>query len=329
VLVRHNGVQLRLQAPPGPALWHWDSFHGADSEPLTLDKLPEWATGENPTEERKKMAAVMKKARGLMLTKSQGEVLDQLVNSSDPLERQFAVFAMGALDDLLRLAEALQTAKHEDVWDQGVLALRHWIGRGPGQDQKLYHGLIAKKGLTPLQAEMVLSLLHSFGDEELAQVETYELLVGYLGHELLPIRGLAGWHLKRLVDEEKVKAIGYDPLAPKEARDKAQAQWRDFLRKAETILTALQNLGDRDLARAQTVEQLVGYLNHELLPIRVLAYRHLKRLADDKQVDSTRYDPTAPREQRDKTQARWRELLKMGALAPKKEQKNETPGKDR
>lgn len=96
-----------------------------------------------------------------------------------------------------------------------MLAFRHWIGRAPGQDLKLYRGLIEKKKFTPLEAETVLSLLHSFGDEELVRIETYELLVGCLGNEQLPIRGLAGWHLKRLIDEKKFQAFGFDPVAPK------------------------------------------------------------------------------------------------------------------
>jgi hypothetical protein len=169
----------------------------------------------------------------LIKIKGPNEISEVLINSDNPEERKFAVYAMGALDDLPRLAEALRNAKHPDVWDNGVLALRHWIGRGPGQDLILYRGLIEEKKLTPVQAEMVLSLLHSFSDEERARVETYELLVGYLGHELLPIRGLAYWHLKRLADPKAAEAIGYDPVAPKEQRDKAQAKWRQLLEKGE------------------------------------------------------------------------------------------------
>ncbi len=196
-------------------------------------KLPEWATGENPTEERKKLTLLMRKARQLILSKSISEAQDVMLNSNDPDERRFAVFSMAALDDLPRLAEALRTAKHEDVWENGVLALRHWIGRGPGQDLKLYHGLIEKKHYTPLQAQTVLTLLHSFSDEERQQLETYQLLVGYLGNELLPIRGLAYWHLKRLVAPDKVKSAGYDPLASQQQCAKALARWRELLKNGE------------------------------------------------------------------------------------------------
>src|SRR5262249_39414632 len=35
--------QLALQAPPGPAFFHWDSVAGADQAAQRLAKLPEWA----------------------------------------------------------------------------------------------------------------------------------------------------------------------------------------------------------------------------------------------------------------------------------------------
>lgn len=230
VQVKHEGVQQVLEAPPGRCLQHWDSHDGIDAAPLKLDELPDWATGKNPTEEHKQLLALREKIRKLVLAKTPVEVLEGLLKSDVPIEREFAVYGLAAMDDLPRLAEALRTAKHEDIWENGVLALRHWIGRGPGQDQKLYHGLIEKRKYTPAQAETVLNLLHSFGEEELTHLETYQLLVAQLGNDELPIRGLAYWHLKRLADEKDVKAIGYNPLAAKEDRDKAQAKWREILK---------------------------------------------------------------------------------------------------
>ncbi len=322
VQVKYDGMQRLLQAPPGLAMLDWDNSDPSHPLPQQLNKLPDWGTGANPTEEQKKIAVVLKKIHGLMMTRPLDEVLDQMVKSEEPLERRFAVFAMGALDDLPRLATALRTTKYEDVWDNGVLALRHWIGRGPGQDIKLYHGLIEKKNYTPLQAETVLSLLHSFGDEERVQIETYGLLVGYLGNEELPLRGLAYWHLKRLVDGKEVKALGYDPLAPKEQRDQAQAKWRDLLKKSNALVGELQGLSDRDLTRPETCKQLIDDLDNPLLPVRVLAYRYLKQLVDENKAQALDYNPLYPRELREKAQARWRELLKKGELPPKKTPKD-------
>lgn len=226
-LLKHGPRSYGMKAPPGPALLQWDNVTGADPTPARLDELPDWATGEKPTEEAKKVAAVRQKVREMFLAKGLEKTIDELLNSDNPLARRFAVFAMAALDDLPRLAEAMKAAKHPDVWDNGVLALRHWIGRGPGQDMRFYKALIEKGKLTPLQAEMILSLLHSFSEEEVKQPETYQLLIGYLADELLAIRGLAYWHLRRLVPDGE--ELGYDPHAPKEKRAQAIARWQKLI----------------------------------------------------------------------------------------------------
>jgi hypothetical protein len=69
--------------------------------------------------------------------------------------------------------------------------------------------------------------LHSFGEAELAQPELYTTLVRYLDNDSLGIRGLAHWHLVRLVPAGK--QIEFNPLDPKEQRDKARAQWKKLI----------------------------------------------------------------------------------------------------
>jgi hypothetical protein len=134
---------------------------------------------------------------------------------------------MAALDQLERLGKALREAKHPDVWENGVVALRHWIGRGPGQDQILYKALIESANYKPVHAETVVQLLHSFGDNELASPETYQTLIDYLDHQHLAIRGLAHWHLYRLVPAGR--DIAYNQLDPKEAREAAVQKWRKLV----------------------------------------------------------------------------------------------------
>jgi len=74
-----------------------------------------------------------------------------------------------------------------------------------------------------------MQLLHSFGENDLARPELYEMLVRYMGHDALGIRGLAHWHLSRLVPEGR--KINFDPLAPKEQREKARAEWKALVEK--------------------------------------------------------------------------------------------------
>jgi hypothetical protein len=162
-----------------------------------------------------------------VMQKGLDATLDEVLHSDNPDARAAAIYLLGALDDLPRLATAVGTAHQHDVWDNGVLALRHWIGRAPGQDLKLYNALIERRHFPPEQAQMVLQLLHSFSAAQLARPETYETLIDLLDHDRLAIRGLAYWHLYRLVPSGR--ELGYDPLADKAARGKAIEAWKKLI----------------------------------------------------------------------------------------------------
>jgi uncharacterized protein (TIGR03000 family) len=226
-VVKLESSQVLLKAPPGPALLLSDGLSGTAPARHHLDQLPAWATGGDESERARKIKANLAKFREQIRKQPIGEVLDQMLGSDDELVRRSAVRLMGALDELPRLGQALSSTKHPDVWDNGVLVLRHWIGRGPGQDLKLYQRMIATGKYTPAQAAIVLNLLHSFGDDDLAQPETYEVLINYLENDNLAIRGLAAWHLSRLVPAGK--KIGYNPLAAKEERERAVKEWRNLI----------------------------------------------------------------------------------------------------
>jgi hypothetical protein len=66
--------------------------------------------------------------------------------------------------------------------------------------------------------------LHSFSVEDLARRETYEALLGYLGHDRLPIRELARWHLERLVPGGN--KIGFNAAGTAEQRAAAVQEWK-------------------------------------------------------------------------------------------------------
>jgi hypothetical protein len=228
--LKHNGKLLALHAPPGPAMIQWDNATGMDDSPQRLEKLPDWAFPPKDAEGKarlEKVKATIKRFGAAVASRPIGAVVDEFLESKDPLERRVAVIAMGATDDLARLGKALREAKHADVWDNGVLVVRHWIGRGPGQDLKLYNRLIETKQYTRVQAETVMQFLHGFSETDLARPETYEMLIDYLAGDNLAIRGLAHWHLYRLVPQGR--KIAYDPLAPKEARARAREEWKTLI----------------------------------------------------------------------------------------------------
>jgi hypothetical protein len=228
VHVEHKGYEHLLKAPPGPAMIEWDSVSGAEDTPEPVKRLPPWAdpdVKETPLSKMKK--AILERFRKAIIAQGINAAMQEFLNSDKVPDRALAVYVMGALDDLPDLGRALREAKHPDVWEYGVVALRHWIGRAPGQDQRLYKGLRKLDRYSEVDAETTIQLLHSFGEDDLACPETYEMLIDYLDHEKLPVRGLAYWHLSRLVPEGT--KFGYNPLEPKKKRAVAVAQWKKLI----------------------------------------------------------------------------------------------------
>jgi hypothetical protein len=232
--LRHAGSEFALTAPPGPALVEWDSVTGLDESPRRVEKLPPWATEGDPhSPQAKAQEATIKKLREALASRPIGPTLMEFVNSEDPEDRRAGVYVLAALDDADDLGKVLREIKHADVLENGILAMRNWIGRGPGQDLRLYQRLREHAKASPVQASTILNLLHTPGREHLARPEIYQALAAYLDHKEAFVRGLAYWHLVRLVPAGE--KFDYDPLASKEARAAAVAKWQQLVAKGPPV----------------------------------------------------------------------------------------------
>jgi hypothetical protein len=232
----HGDCQHSMSAPPGPALLHWDNAGDSEEAPQKLEKLPAWAATEASTSERAmRIKKVIEELRQEVAKSSPRAALEKFVNSEDRNHRATGVIFMGATDDLEGLSKVFTATKYPDAWDWAVVVVRQWIGRGPGQDQVIYKFLLDQRKMTPAQAKTIMQLMHSFGDTDLAQPELYKMLVRFLDHDRLGIRGLSHWHLVRLVPAGK--EFKFNPLDPKDQRDKARDQWKklidEMLKKGE------------------------------------------------------------------------------------------------
>jgi uncharacterized protein (TIGR03000 family) len=228
--LKHGGDLVALSAPPGPAQIEWDNVTGMDPSPKPLKELPAWVlppTDDAGKEKERLRDAVYRRFTEALASKPLDAVVDEFLESKNPLERRMAVVVLAATDDLARLGKALREAKRPDVWDDAVLALRHWMGRAPGQDLKLYNRLVESKNFTPEQAETVMQLLHTFSDVDEQRPALYEKLIDALDDDSFPVRALAHWHLIRLVPEGR--KIAYDPHAPKEELQKTQKEWQALI----------------------------------------------------------------------------------------------------
>jgi hypothetical protein len=226
--LKYGNKQIALAAPPGPAFFHWDSVRGPDAGPQRLEKLPDWADPNakpSPTAKEKQERLVRLQKR--LATEPVDKVIATELKSKDAGDRRVGVIALGALDDLPGLADAFNNTEHADVRENVIMVVRHWLGRGPGQDLKFYNFLVNERKYRPAHAEIALRLLHSFGDTDLAKPETYEALIAYLMHERLGIREMAKWQLYRLVPAGK--DIAYDAAAPEKERQAAQDKWKKLI----------------------------------------------------------------------------------------------------
>jgi class 3 adenylate cyclase len=226
VQIKGKEHEFTLKAPPGPALLLVDGLNDTMPRTETLDKVPAWVGPDDP-ELLKKAQAGVAQFRDLAEKTSIGDALLKMTQSDEESVRRTAVILFGALDDLSGLAAAVSAAKHQDIAENAVIVLRHWIGRSAGQDLKLYNALMEKKHFKPAEAELVLQLLHSFGDAALKKPETYEALINFLDSDRMMIRTLAHWHLERLVPAGR--KIEFKATATKEEREKAVKAWKELV----------------------------------------------------------------------------------------------------
>jgi hypothetical protein len=226
--VKHARHQFALRPPPGPALLEWNSVSG-EEPPRKVEKLPAWADpNAAKTPGAKKLEAAFERLTKLLTQKPVLVAMKEMLNSADPVDRRVGIIGLAAVDDLAELAEAMNNTKYVDVRGTGIIAFRQWIGRAPGQDYKLYQALL-KHDFTKGQAQIVMDLLHSFGNDRLARPETYDALIAYLMHPKPAIRMLAEWHLYRLVPAGR--KIKYDPAASEADRKKAQEAWEELIKE--------------------------------------------------------------------------------------------------
>jgi hypothetical protein len=215
----------RLQAPPGAALLQWNNIEDHTTVEH-LDKLPDAVSRELDDKEAKLFQEICHCTRSLA-ERPLDKVRLEWSKSDEKVDRLVGVTVLGATDQLPALLDALANPKHADARDHAVLVLRHWMGRGPGQVEKLYATMTDNKRYSRVHARTILQLLFGFSPDDRQRPETYELLIALLRHPQLPVRELARWHLVRLAPAGK--GIAYDAGGPESERQKGYEQWRALI----------------------------------------------------------------------------------------------------
>ena len=197
----------------------WDSEAGPRPPELAA-KLPDWATAAKPN------AAALEAYRAVR-AEDPARAIAGFAASDDAIRQRIALVALGANDDVRHLLQYLGEPRNAEDWNFGPSVLRHWLGRGAGQEKKLYDILMANNAFTEAQARIVIQLLFGFNAEDLKQPETFEVLIDYLLHEKPAIRALAAWHLARLVPKEK--AVPYKRNATPAEREQMRDAWKKVI----------------------------------------------------------------------------------------------------
>jgi hypothetical protein len=214
-----------MHAPPGLARMHWDNLSRRPSF-QRLEQLPE--TIVKPLDDREeKTSKALAAAMGKLAQGDLGKGLDNLLQSEQKLERLAGITMAGAVDDLPRIFGVLMTSKDTATRDFAIVALRHWLGREPGQLKKMHAAMLATNNVNDIQARNLIHLLVGFNEEERADPDTYDLLLTYLDYQGQAVRTLAHWHLVRLAPGGK--DFGFDAAAPEEQRRQAVQRWHALI----------------------------------------------------------------------------------------------------
>lgn len=237
--INHPRSSFRLVAPPGNAQIQAQSKGDSVVAPEHLDAIPEWVN-ENPKDpEVAKHKPAIEKLVSLLAKEGDAEkVFEEFGKSKDPVERLVAIYGMAALDELEKMFTVIRSTRTPEVVDEGIIALRHFLGRGPGMDQVFFKFLTSHKigdrpVFTSKQAEAFIDLLDGFTDEQKEQTSTYVYLLKQLSNPRTAIRGLAIWHLNRLVPDGQ--KIGFDPTDEEPAREAAAKKWKDKLTELKKL----------------------------------------------------------------------------------------------
>ncbi len=220
--INSKAQSYALTAPPGSPMFRWDSVT-KQAEVVALEKFPEEF---KRNEQEKARFAALNKIAGKLNAESPKAAVVALVKSADALERRVGVTALGAVDDLPHLLDALEDSKHKDAREQAVLTLRAYMGRSSGQLKSL-RGAMLKHKYTPAQMKTTMHLLFGFDDQERVRPVVFELLIQSLEHKSVGVRELAHWHLVRMAPAGR--DIDYDAGAPEADRQAAVERWRQLI----------------------------------------------------------------------------------------------------
>ena len=224
-----GGREYALDAPPGPAYFHWDNISGPGGGPITRKSNPEGRTRGREKAAGRSADSLWDQIRRRRL---RGGVPGPRLRSADKLpqaeadiRRRLAVYALGAVDDLQGLTDALAESPSAVTRQAAVRG-----AASAGSDGK--RSRIANcttswyiaRSMPRRMAETMLQLLHSPFDRDrpgdLCDTPSY------LRHNRLAVRD-RDWHLYRLAPAGR--KIPYNAGTAEAERIKGYEAWKKLI----------------------------------------------------------------------------------------------------
>jgi hypothetical protein len=254
LIVKKGSVTIKndfTEYPPmGPStVFDWDKAKGPDRGPKPLPQLPEyWEQRVQPRRDARD-GPEMDRALDALFNKMTanapaGAMIAEALDAAEGWPGRFlAVLCFGAIDDIDYLADGLANERNIEVRDAAIEAVRQWLGRGPGQRDRLRKVLTEGKKYTTSETDTILYLLRIPSGEDMRERDTFAIPVDELNNDKLAIRHLAFWHLVRLCNKEmRENKLMYDPTDPPERRELNQKKWQKALQEGKLMPEQLRGV---------------------------------------------------------------------------------------
>lgn len=195
-------------------------------EPVLLQQLPRWISGEAASALDQRAATVLE--REVILGRSIILVLRELINHRQREVRWLAMRSLALVEDYQPLLAALEDPEQYRFWSDQIEQLHAAVFRGPQSAAGVRTAMERQYGL---QGVALYEMLWKYRADNL-QPEDVNHLVDFLGHDGLPFRILGFWNLKNLYQN---RMLGYRPDDPAPKRQAAVQKWRELLKASPAV----------------------------------------------------------------------------------------------
>jgi hypothetical protein len=195
-------------------------------EPVLLQQLPRWVSGEAASPLEQRAAPVLE--REVTVDRSVVATLRPLTAHQRIEVRRLAMRSLALVGDYQPLISTLENREEYRFWSDYVEQLQASVFRSPQSAASVRTAM--ERQYRP-QGVALYEMLWKYRPDTL-QPDDVNHLVNFLGHDALPFRILGYWNLKNLYQN---RTLGYRPDDPVAKRQAAVQKWRELLKTSPAL----------------------------------------------------------------------------------------------